>query len=232
LPGCDALVAGEIEVLPGVPNAVAVVKYGFCSQHFVELAVYDDAIQRPNVVKQINPIGAAVLSVTSDFIEFSNSPAILYGFDGSGLQLYSYSITSQGVGLPTVSNIPIGVIVREIKFSGNFLYADTGHVIDPVSGAIMGRFEGTSISGSVVRPDSSVGRTFFLPRSSSGCVTISLLGFDQNAFHAVGSLAITGLSCGSSFIDTSSLIRWGANGLAFRTFSGEVVILRTSLVPS
>jgi len=225
---CGSFVVGDMEVMPGFPNSIAVSKYDHdaCTPRFAQLAIYDDAVQRPTVVDL-----ASVTTIRSDFIEFSTSPAILYGFDRSTSEVYNFSITSQGVTLSTRTNVPIGVVVNDMKFDGNRLYMDTGDVIDPVSGTVTGRFEGTSsISGSNVRPDSTVGRIFFLPRSSN-CGPISLLAFDQVTFQPVASVPIQGLSCVSSFPDISSLIRWGGNGLAFRTAAGAVVLLNTALIP-
>src|SRR5262249_9359434 len=227
---CGPFVVGDMEVLPGFPNSVAVSKYDheLCTPRFAQLAIYDDAVQRPNVVDLANG-----LTITSEFIEFATSPTILYGFNRSTDELYNFMITSQGVALSTRTNLLIGgVSVIDMKFDGNRLYLDTGHVIDPVSGSVTGRFEGTSsVTGSIVRPDSTVGRAFFLPRSSN-CGSVSLLGFDQVTFQAVGSIPLQVSSCGaSSLADISSLIRWGGNGLAFRTTAGEVLLVNTALIP-
>lgn len=224
VPGCGAVVVGDIEPLPGVPNAIAVSKYhSGCTPRFSELVIYDDGIQRPNIVQQVNPGGVRILA---DFIEFSNSPSVLYAFDGASPQLFRFSITSDGLALSTVANISPGAIVRDLQFNGNMLYTDTGHIIDPGSGVVLGQFPGTPAGGALVRPDVTIGRTFFLPSTAGSCGPINLLVYDQVSFHPIASNQIQGLNCPFGFIDTSSLIRWGANGLAFRTFEGDVVILR------
>jgi hypothetical protein len=51
--------------------------------------------------------------------------------------------------------------------------------------------------------------------------------FDLHTFLPVGAFRLPGVS-GSA----SSLTRWGSNGLAFRTNSNQVVIVRTSLIPA
>jgi len=231
LVGCGLFIAGDIEVLPGFPNAVAVSKHHQnCTPLFAELAIYDDAVQRPNVVERINVTGSSVLDVESEFIEFSSSPTTLYGFNGSLLQLYTFPITNQGVSLPTVTHISSGLIIRDIKFNGDRLYTDTGLVIDPVSGMVVGQFPGIPLGGNVVTPDSTKNRTFFFPISAGCPAPINLLAFDQTTLQPVGSVPIQGLTCPFSLTGMNRLIRWGANGLAGIT-QFEVVLLNTALIP-
>jgi hypothetical protein len=231
-PSCGQLVVGDMQVVPGFPNSVAVSKYSdICTPRFAQLAVYDDAIRRPNVIERTSDALGLLGGLSSDFIEFSNSPAILYGFDTLQSQIYTFSITSLGVALSTRTSFPLGVSVTDMKFDGNRLYMDKGHVVDPVSGTITGQFEGTSSTGSVVRPDSTVGRTFFLPRSSN-CGPFNLLAFDR--FQPLGSVPIQVSGCVFFVGDLGSLIRWGSNGLAFRRTGrteGEVVLLNTAFIP-
>jgi len=228
---CGPFIAGDIEVLPGFPNAVAVSKYQKnCTPPFAELAIYDDDVQRPNVVERINVTSSSVLDVESDFIEFSSSPTILYGFNGTLLQLYTFPITNQGVSLPTVTHISSGLIIRDIKFNGDRLYTDTGLVIDPVSGMVVGQFPGIPLGGNVVRPDATKNRTFFFPISAGCPAPINLLAFDQTTLQPVGSVPIQGLTCPFSLTGMNRLIRWGANGLAGIT-QFEVVLLNTALIP-
>ena len=227
---CGPFIAGDIEVLLGFPNAVAVSKYQKnCTPPFAELAIYDDDVQRPNVVERINVTSSSVLDVESEFIEFSSSPTILYGFNGTLLQLATFPITSQGVSLPTLANIP-GLIVRDVKFNGDRLYTDTGLVIDPVSKTVVGQFLGIPLGGNVVRPDATKNRTFFFPISAGCPAPINLLAFDQTTLQPVGSVPIQGLTCPFSLTGMNRLIRWGANGLAGITHF-EVVLLNTALIP-
>ena len=76
--------------------------------------------------------------------------------------------------------------------------------------------------------DAANHRVFYVTANSGNIV---LQAFDSNTFLLVGSISIPG-----SFNIPSSLVRWGANGLAFTTqnqFSstpGEVYLLQTELV--
>jgi hypothetical protein len=229
--GCGPFIVGDIEVLPGFPHAVAVSKHHHhCTPRFAELAIYDDAVQRPDVVQRVNVTGSSVIAVISELVEFSSSSSTLYGFDGSGLQLFIFPITSQGVSLPTMTNIPIGLIVRDIKSSGNLIYTDNGYVIDPNARMVVGQFTGTPFGGAVVRPDATSNRIFFFPISAGCPAPINLLAYDQTSRQPVGSVAIQGLNCPFSLIGMSTLIRWGAHGLAGIT-PYEVVILNTALIP-
>ena len=125
---------------------------------------------------------------------------------------------------------PSGLIIRDVKLSGDRVYTDTGLVIDPVSGTVVGQFQGTPFGGAVVRPDATSNRTFFLPMSAGCPAPINLLAFDQTTLQPVGSVPIQGLNCPFSLTGMNRLIRWGAHGLAGIT-SSEVVVLNTSLIP-
>ncbi len=147
---------------------------------------------------------------------------------------------------------------HDLIFDNGLLYASTGAVVDPVSLQVVGTYPGVlpprhrAIYGvpypndvAMVRPDSSVGRVFFLtgnlsdrratsyrlyptpptPPPPPQAVSMQILVFDQNTFTQIGALDVPGM-----LGRATSLIRWGADGLAFRTGGGQTVLLRSTLV--
>jgi len=97
------------------------------------------------------------------------------------------------------------------------MFTPGGLVFDP--------FAGTNIAtvpySGLVAPDETDGCVFYL--AGSGAVwTIYCL--DITNLTLVGSVAITNVSG-----TPTSLIRWGADGLAFRTTGGQVFLIRTTL---
>src|SRR6185369_16116113 len=57
--------------------------------------------------------------------------------------------------------------------------------------------------------------------------TVTLKAFDINTFVPLGETTIGGV------VGTpTSLVRWGTNGLAFRTTGNQVFLVQTSLIPS
>ncbi len=110
----------------------------------------------------------------------------------------------------------------DIAYGGGLVYATTGQVVDP-SGAtpvLTGTFPSVSFAKAVT-PDPVLGKTFFLFDRTPYTVS----AFNQLTFRPLESFTVYGNS------DTpSSLIRWGTNGLAFRTSGDQIFILKSSLV--
>jgi hypothetical protein len=73
----------------------------------------------------------------------------------------------------------------------------------------------------LVAPDVNCGRVFYLTGSGT-TYTLTALNFTNLQF--VGSLSITNVS-GSP----ARLLRWGVDGLAFRTSGGQIFLIRTTL---
>jgi hypothetical protein len=150
----------------------------------------------------------------------------LYGFNGSSssFDLVKYLVNANGVTQSTsISNLLGGV---GMEYSNGLLYSG-GRVVDPEAGTLVGTFVPVSFP-SAIALDAANHRIFEVG-SSNG--SIILQAFDTNTFLPVGSVTIP-FNVNSPF----SLVRWGANGLAFTTqnqFStdpGQVFLLQTELV--
>src|SRR6185295_9146367 len=57
--------------------------------------------------------------------------------------------------------------------------------------------------------------------------TPTLKAFDNTTFIPVGSFTVSAATGGAT-----TLVRWGANGLAFRTGASQLFLIQTSLIPS
>jgi hypothetical protein len=114
-----------------------------------------------------------------------------------------------------------------IKFDNGLIFTSGGQVIDPATGNPNGTFANASSYAFV--PDSNVGRAYYLvgPGFGGGNGTATLRVFDINTFLPLGSITISGVTG-----DPTTLIRWGTNGLAFRTTSNQLFVVQTSLIPS
>ena len=135
--------------------------------------------------------------------------------------LRKMAVSSSGLSVTaTTANVISGFGV-DIKYDDGRLYASSGRVVNPETGALVGTFSGVSSLAFV--PDSGVQRVYFV--TGSGAST-TLQAFDLNTFVPVGSLAIPGVSG-----TPTSLIRWGSNGLAFRTSGNQIYFIQTSLIP-
>jgi hypothetical protein len=184
---------------PGSTSAVAVAA-GF-------VTIYDNAIARPNT----GNTGAGSLA-------FGATPSTLYGY-GSGLSIF----TVDGTGITSTQTTNSGNYSNDLLYDKGRLYLTSGQVLDGVTGNLLGTF---AASGPVA-PDSKLGRAFVLNPSQSFGTPDQVTAFNVNTFVPLGSFGVGGLQTG--FSSPSSFVRWGADGLAFRTDSG-VYILRSWVV--
>jgi hypothetical protein len=207
----------DMQVLPGFSDSVAISrKYEGVSPKHAGVAIYDNGIQRP---------ATTPTHTGSNVIQFSSDASRLYGYNNESTEFGFRRMAVDDSGVTVVSTTPnlIQGFNVDIRFDGGLIYATTGRVIDPEALTIVGTFPNIPL-GSLVAPDSTVGLVFFLTGSAP---TVTLRAFDLVTFLQVGTVDIPGV------VGTySSLIRWGADGLAFRTSGNQVFLIRTSLIPA
>ena len=216
----------DMAVAPGDPDLLAVSRKVFnTSPDFKGVAVYDNGVRRPV---------ATPGHTGSDYIDFSDSASVLYGVNGIGLE--KLSVTPSGLSVAKTATLSGGG--GEFKFEGGAFYQPFGSVHDAETGTLLGKFALPPTPSSpfpasfgAVEPDAAVGRVYFLSGESafSDFVlrTLVLTAFDRQSFAPVGTLPIPNVVG-----RVSSLIRWGANGLAFNSTGGELFVIQTSFVPS
>ena len=211
----------DLAVAPGEPNVVAVSRKNMTSSpDFEGVAIYDNGVQRS--VRTPGHTG-------SDFIAFSASSSTLFGSSTGGGVVQKMSVTPTGVSVVSSTSASSG---GDFKFNNGFLYLPAGQVFNGTTMQAAGTFTLNAPTGPPeVEPDATVSRVYFLTGdfafSDTDSRTMTIQAFDQNTFVPVGSLAIPSVR-GS----LSSLVRWGANGLAFGTTGGQFFIIQTTLVPS
>ena len=201
----------DMAVLPGSPHTLIVSKQDRrFSPHSAGTYVFDDGIYRPNYSNGNNTITAV-------------SSTRIYGYDNevSSFTFSAFDVDSMGLtGAGSSGNVISGYGLR-LRSDNGLVFGSNGTEIDPQAQTVLGTFPGGG-GGVPFLPDAKIGRVFFLTGSGS---QLTLLAFDTQTFLEVGSLSVPGVS-GSP----SSLIRWGANGLAFRTSGGQLFLIRTSLI--
>ena len=170
------------------------------------VGIYDDATERPKT----GTSGATYLA-------FGANPGTLYGFSG-GLSLFT--VDSTGIAASSTLGTS-STYSNDLRYDNGRLYLTSGEVLDGLSGNLLGTF---NASGPVA-PDSRVGRAFVLNGSFS--TPNQITAFDQNTFVPIDSFPVAGVQ--TDFNSPSSLVRWGENGLAFRT-TQQIYILQTALV--
>jgi len=191
--------ASDIAASPGSSSTVAVAA-GF-------VTIFDDATPRPNT-------GSG-----SSYLAYAAVPSTLYGYSGSALS--TYTVGSAGIASTTTTSS--GSYSNDLRYDKARLYLTSGQVLDGTTGNLLGTF---AASGPVA-PDSSLGRAFILNASQPYGSPDQVTAFDVNTFLPLASFGVGGL--GTSGYSPSSLVRWGKDGLAFRTGNG-VYVARSSVV--
>src|SRR6185369_6991559 len=177
------------------------------------VAIYDNGVRRTNT-------GPGHLN-GADFIAYSASASKLYGTGQfQGVQ----TITIDASGVSNVSFPAIPALLGRAKFSNGLLFTSFGQVANPDTNTLLGTFP--SVNTTAFVPDTANGRAYYLTTSQTAG-TLILRAFDINTFLPLGTLNISAVSG-----NATSLVRWGANGLAFRTTGNQLFIIQTSLIPS
>jgi hypothetical protein len=200
--------SGDIAVMPGQPNTVAIAPGGIVNG----LVIIDDGITRP----QSSNGGAS----TINSIAFADNPNVVYGFNNSttAFDLVKFNVIPAGVTGSIISNSLI--TGGQIRQFGGLLYTSFGRVVDPEALALRGSFQGSG----TFAIDAPGNRIFYLSGNT-------LSAFDLQTYARIGTTTIPGYTG-----TPTSLARWGANGLVFRapsTFSSpasRIYIVQSSLV--
>ncbi|HEU5068908.1 MAG TPA: Calx-beta domain-containing protein [Verrucomicrobiae bacterium] len=191
----------DIAVLPDDPHAVVATVH-------TTLVVYDDGVPRANLVGPTEYNQPYFLALPSSTTCYSTYPTGFrrIGIDANGATLLSDTRDT----VVTYSD-------WEIKYGAGRLFTPGGRVFDPAAGTNIAT---VPYSGLVI-PDESDARVFYL---GGGGSTWTLSALNITNLSLAGSLTITNVS-GSP----TRLIRWGTDGLAFRTTGGQIFLIRTTL---
>ena len=202
----------DIAVSPATARRIAV-SYSPSSGPNKLIALIDDGVVQPR----------SASSSAADVVEFDEADDQVYGFNNasSGFQLSTLALTNGGLVLKTERSGLISGFEADIKRGGPRLFGSRGHVVDPRNHVLVTNLPG-SITATAVEPVPNDGRVYYATRTPYTIRTLSLTNF-----ALLGTNLLPGISG-----DVRSLVRWGANGLAMQTTGGQVVILRSSLVPA
>jgi hypothetical protein len=221
----ELLCGKDMRVVPGNAGTVvvAVARHGIESRSCVfndpdGAAVYQNGTMLPNKVPSIH------------YLEFSDSPSLLFGLNTfSPASLSRLAVTGSGLSLidsNTLTNWP----GRDFKFLGGLIYTASGDVINASTNSGVGSY--SRIGAFTIRPDAISQRLFTVTVLGVDDSVATVQVFDVNTLSLIGSLDIPNLAITAipQYPRYTSLVRWGSDGLAFRTSSNEVVILRSPLI--
>jgi hypothetical protein len=205
-------VAGEIKVLPGRPQSVAVSRQSpGISPPLNGVTIYDDGIARP----QSSPGHTG-----GNRIEFLASPDTLYGFNNAhtGFEFFTISIDASGARHAFGTGGLIGGFYTQITGAAGRIYGTDGSIVDAERRVKVGSLA-ASVSSLAV--DASLGRAFAL-------VGNAIAVYDLNNFQLLGTVPVSGVSLEHPANAYPHLVRWGGDGLAF-VDTDEVFLVRSPL---
>jgi hypothetical protein len=206
------LQVGDLEALHGSPDSVVA---GRLDSYSADLAVFDNGSIRSNI---------AALATKSFIIEQGSlpSPVLVEDFYAGGFR--RYTIDPSGATLLDVDNAILPQFTTmDLKWADGVLFSSVGLVLDPFTRTRAGVVTGIT-NNSPLCYDSTAQRVYYLSPAGTNAL---LRAVDSTTLMTVGTKSIGGISG-----DPASLIRWGADGLAFRTTEGQMFVLRTGLIPS
>lgn len=213
-PGLGSYYAMDLQVAPGLSNTLAVAR-GIASNGSIVtaqggVAIYDDAVQRPNIVTPTTQAGDVLL----DTIQWGADTSMLYAADNENLSGDFYELSVDSGGVTLVSDSPNFFPTPNLRIhydsGAALLYGDDGLAIDPLADTQVGNF----VSSGIMVSDSTIGNAYFVgqPTSANGTVTYLVQSYNLAAYSPVARFSIDQVEG-----MPQHLIRWGASGLAFNT---------------
>ncbi len=204
--------AEDIEVQPGNPDVVAVSRrFNGVSPRHGGVGIYDNGVVRTN---------ATARHTGSNVIEFSDTAATLYGYNNETTEFgfRRMAVDASGVTIIDVTRNLISGFGVDIEHEDGAVFATSGAVVDPVGLALLGTYPGVVGSAAVVAA-ADLNRTYFLSGDTIETFLLSSFTFLQSETFA-------GVS-GSG----QDLVRWGTDGLAFRTTGDQVFLVAGTDLP-
>ena len=225
--GSGPFFALDLQVAPGAPHTTAVTMAipGSSPEALGGVAVFDDATARPTIAKGFGPGGGG--GVLYDSIQWGADATSLFAAnnENSGFDFYTLSVNSSGVSLTSDFPNTFSSWYNKIHFDPgtHLVYSDDGHVVDPTTGKTIGTFSLTGLVSPVMVPDSSLNLAFFATQTGSNAIAI--YSYNLSTFAPVSSILFSGVSG-----NPLRLIRWGQNGLAFNTDTGQIILVGGNFV--
>ncbi len=204
--------ANDIATVAGQPDTIVVERKEVTSAYSSGVAVYDNGVMRPNISG-------------TDGIEASADPQIFFSHSSS-YGFRKYRLDPNGLTLVATAALIGGSATMQAD--GNFVLSGSS-LIDGANLRRLGNFTLTGQNGlATFRPDIAANRAYLIEHFSSGTApsanTIS--AYDATTFALLRRATMPAAS------SVASLIRWGSDGLAFRSSNSIHVVRASQLVPA
>jgi hypothetical protein len=196
-----------MEVLPGTPRTVAIARFRpqVIPGHG-GVAIYVDGVMRSTTTQE---------HTGSDEIAVSESPTMLYGYNSGSTE---FGVRQLAVSASGVTEVRVRSGVLEgypwptgIEAGAGRIFSTNGGVLD---GATLSRI-GTLPDTGLVRPDPAGGQVLYLT------------GTKLSAYHITELIPLGSVTTPTA--GEGRLVRWGSDGVAYRS-GARIVILRSNLI--
>ncbi len=214
------------QMLPvaGQPDAVVITQNSKENNYlgYYGIAVFDNGVARPQSRGDITPY--YIIMPSAD-------PAVIFAFGlngyNGGSAVYQLQVNADGItSLISVAPAMLVPSYGSMESAGKWVASGDGVMTDAMNGYLSLTYT-LPYGGGVVRPDLASNEVFFLepqtPYSSA---------FGHLSAHRINpSTLIRRLAFATPFTQPGSLIRWGVDGLAFKTSDSVVVVNSGQLFP-
>lgn len=216
-PNYGTLFAEDMCTVAGQPNLLVISQYrkGVSPRHD-GVAVYDNGVMRPTKTQD---------HTGSNFIEPSADPTIFFGYNTESTEygLRRLKLSAGGLTQLDVNGSLLSGFGVDMRSDGDLVFSTTGI---KVQGQQLKRLGAFTASG-LVAPDVALGRVYFLePQTTYSSTYDKLSAHDPATLSLIRRLTFTPITSPGSFI------RWGSNGLAFRTSTYVALIGSSRLIPT
>lgn len=202
----------DIEVMPGSPNTVAIsLMNPGLSPRARGVGIYDNGVRRSGLTSE---------NTGTNVIEFGSSSDRIYGYNNETTDFTFSKMKVDADGAHVVksySNV-FDAPYADFVYGDGMVFSTNGRAVQAETGTLLGSF---AASGSVAI-DTDLRRVFYLTGSDS---STAIKVFDMDTYVPVGSIAVTG-----AIGQGQSLVRFGQNGLAFRT-DNQIILVQSGVVP-
>jgi hypothetical protein len=217
----------DLQVAPGFPRtaAVSLAVFNSIPAALGGITIFDDAAARPTIAKGFGPGGGG--AVLYDSLQWGSDATELFAAnnESTGFDLYSLKVNASGVTLAQDFANSFDLFFNRIHFDPGtkLVYSDDGHIINPGTGLPVGVF----LASGLMIPDSGLNTAFFLgqTQAQAGTKNFTIESFDLTQFTPITSVAFFNVAG-----NPIRLIRWGANGLAFNTDGGQLILFSGNFV--
>jgi len=212
----------DLQVAPGTPHTTAVTLGSPVTPPAQGgIVIYDDSTPRPTSADQ--PPG------DFDSLQWGADATALYACDRdtTPADFFTFTVNASGVVLDNdFIVLSAGGILRiHYDAATNLVYRDDGLVINPSNGLQPGTFV-APVQGAMT-PDSTLNAAFFAGLTDNQLQDnqMTIATFNLTQFTSINTLVVPNV-VGYAL----RLIRWGTDGLAFLTTSGQVFLIEGSIV--